>query len=130
VRSTAAVEGASSRAGPSLKRLTSGAGLTEEASTLARAAAAAARRGGAAAARGGGVARIATRTLACLQAVVICHRPCSLLLIGRERGLAFGWASQQAEFSHCWKLPASSPIYGGARSIRAGAVGQITRTGH
>jgi hypothetical protein len=48
------------------------------------------------------------------------------LLIGRERGLAFGWASQQAEFSHCWKLPASSPEYG-ARSIRAGAVRQITR---
>jgi hypothetical protein len=54
-------------------------------------------------------------------ALVICHR-----LIGRERGLAFGWASQQAEFSHCWKLPASSPEYG-ARSIRAGAVRQITR---
>jgi hypothetical protein len=40
-----------------------------------------------------------------------------------------GRAMQQAEFSHCcWKLPASSPIYG-ARSIRAGAVGQITRVG-
>jgi hypothetical protein len=49
------------------------------------------------------------------------------LLIGRERGLALaGRAGRIQPLLLEWKLPASSPIYG-ARSIRAGAVGQITR---